>query len=161
MSSSQTTLKYSIYITKYIGVALIAGAVVYEGTMHTGISRYLILGLVGLILMCVGNILEAHKNKVDINMRYLFIITGLSFSTGFLSGGVQHYLDNPVYAGYLLSLGLFISYFTFHIKEKLRVTTQSAVAVTILEGSVFFFSTFVLPTVIPSLSTKDLSEYEH
>jgi uncharacterized membrane protein len=100
------------YIAKYLGVALIAGSVVHIGTLQNGVTRYVVLIAIGLILTILGNLKEAKEHGQKINLNYFLIITGLSFATGFLSGGIQHYLDNPSYAGVLLGIGIVITYIT-------------------------------------------------
>lgn len=138
--------KYFIYIIKYLGVALIAGSVVHVGTLHNGTTRYIVLGIAGLLLMVLGNLIEAKQNGEKINMKYLAIITGLSLATGFLSGGIQHYLDNPGYAGYLLATGLLFSYIIFFMKDKIKVAARNVCVVALISILILIISKN-LPTV--------------
>ena len=124
--------KYIIYLLKYLGVALVAGSVVHVGTLNNGLSRYVILGLVGLILMVTGNILEAKQTGEKINFKYFLIITTLSLATGFFSGGIQHYLDNPGYAGYLLAIGLLFSYIIFFLRDNIRLYWKNVIVVAVI-----------------------------
>ncbi len=135
--------KYITYIVKYLGVALIAGSVVHVGTLHNGTARYIILGITGLVLMIIGNIIEAKQNKEKIDLTYLAIVTGLSLATGFLSGGIQHYLDNPMYAGYLLASGLFFSYIIFFLKDKSKILSKNIVLIACISALILFISSKV------------------
>ncbi len=110
---NQENKNFLIYVAKYIGVALISGSVVPIGTLQNGTTRYIVLIIIGLALMLYGNLKEAKNAGEKIGMSYLLIITALSFATGFLSGGIQHYLDNPVYAGWLLGIGAIGTYVMF------------------------------------------------
>lgn len=148
MKISKPNETYLVYLVKYLGVALISGSVVHIGTLQNGFTRYLLLGFVGVALMIIGNIIEAKQNGQKINLNYLLIITGLSFATGFLSGGVQHYMDNPTYAGYLLSIGLFVSYITFFLKDKLKISKNDIVLVFIISIAIFFLSNYVVSDYI-------------
>ncbi len=139
--------KYIIYLLKYLGVALIAGSVVHVGTLENGTTRYIVLGIIGLLLMLIGNILEAKQNSEQINLKYLTVITALSLATGFFSGGIQHYFDNPGYAGYLLSVGLFFSYITFFMRDKIRLYFKYLLVVTIISGVIIIGSSFINPSV--------------
>lgn len=121
--------EFLTYIAKYLGVALIAGSVVHIGTLENRTTRYFVLALVGLVLMLAGNIAEARQTNKKINLTFFVNVVGLSFATGFLSGGVQHYLDNPYYASYLLAIGLLVTYLTFFWKEKLLLTRKNALVV--------------------------------
>jgi hypothetical protein len=132
------------YVAKYLGVALIAGSVVHIGTLQNGVSRYAVLIAIGLVLTAVGNIKEAREHGQKINLNYFLTITGLSFATGFLSGGIQHYLDNPSYAGMLLGVGIIVTYVTFFLKDKLQLTKRNVVIVVLLAIVFILFSHFIM-----------------
>lgn len=138
--------KYLIYLLKYLGVALIAGSVVHVGTLQNGTTRYLVLGIIGLVSMLVGNILEAKQNGEKINLKYLIVITGLSLATGFFSGGIQHYLDNPNYAGYLLGIGLFFSYITFFMRDKITLYFKYIASIAFVALIIIIVSSFMSST---------------
>jgi predicted PurR-regulated permease PerM len=136
------------YIAKYLGVALIAGSVVHIGTLQNGVTRYVVLIGIGLVLTILGNLKEAKEHGQKINLNYLFIITGLSFATGFLSGGIQHYLDNPSYAGVLLGLGIIITYVTFFLKDKFKIEKKNLVIVITLAVLFMLFSHYVMDSTL-------------
>lgn len=132
--------KYIIYLLKYLGVALIAGGVVHVGTLNNGTTRYIVLGLIGLILMVIGNILESKQTGEKINFKYFLIITTLSLATGFFSGGIQHYLDNPGYAGYLLAIGLVFSYIIFFLRDKIVLRIKNIILVVLIAIGIILLS---------------------
>lgn len=136
------------YIAKYLGVALIAGSVVHIGTLQNGVTRYVVLIWIGLILTILGNIKEAKEHGQKINLNYFLIITGLSFATGFLSGGIQHYLDNPSYAGILLGIGIIITYVTFFLKDKFKIEKKNLAVVVILAILFMLFSHYVMDNTL-------------
>lgn len=144
MQIKKNNKNFLIYICKYLGVALIAGSVVHIGTLQNGFGRYIVLMIIGLLLMLVGNVLEAKENGLKINLNYLLLITGLSFATGFLSGGIQHYLDNPSYAGILLGIGLLGAYLTYFIKEKVVLKTKNIFIVAIFSFFLILFSVYIM-----------------
>lgn len=144
MKITQDNKNYLVYIAKYLGVALISGSVVHIGTLQNGVMRYIILMGIGMVLMMLGNISEAKQLGNKINTRFLLVITGLSLATGFLSGGVQHYIDNPVYAGYLLAIGGVVTYITFFMKEKSILKTKNVLLVVLLGIVILFFSNFII-----------------
>lgn len=136
------------YIAKYLGVALIAGSVVHIGTLQNGVTRYVVLIAIGLILTILGNLKDAKEHGQKINLNYFLIITGLSFATGFLSGGIQHYLDNPSYAGVLLGIGVVITYITFFLKDNLKLKKKNIGAVVLLAVVFILFSHFVMDNTL-------------
>lgn len=136
------------YIAKYLGVALIAGSVVHIGTLQNGVTRYVVLIVVGLILTILANLTEAKEQGQKINPNYFLIITGLSFATGFFSGGIQHYLDNPSYAGILLGVGIIVTYITFFLKDKLQLTKRNIIVVTLVAIVFILFSHFIMDNAL-------------
>jgi peptidoglycan/LPS O-acetylase OafA/YrhL len=144
MQLSSENKSFLIYIGKYLGVALIAGSVVHIGTLQNAFFRYIFLAIIGLFLMMLCSILEAKQNKQEINFRFLSVLVGLSFATGFLSGGVQHYLDNPVYAGYLLSIGFFVAYVTYFWSHNVQPKKKNVLIVFTLSLLFLLFSNFIL-----------------
>jgi phosphoglycerol transferase MdoB-like AlkP superfamily enzyme len=137
---------FVVYVLKYLGIALIAGSIVHVGTLDVGTTRYIILASIGLVLMTVGNILESRQKGERINIKYLVLITSLSLTTGFLSGGIQHYLDNPLYAGYLLGIGLIGTFITFFIKEKSALKTKNIILISGISIAIVLISVFLVPS---------------
>lgn len=155
MQISNGNKQFLTYVSKYLGVALIAGSVVHIGTLDNSFLRYVVLMAIGLILMMIGNILEAKANGQKINTKYLLLITGLSFTTGFLSGGVQHYLDNPSYAGVLLSIGLVGAYVTYFIKENMSLKRKNLIFVIIISIFIIIFSNYIMDDVLLGANHHD------
>jgi len=141
--------KFIIYLTSYLGVALIGGSIVHIGAFDSHSTRYVILGIIGLVLMITGSVFEAQANKEALSIKYFGIVTALAIATGFLSGGIQHYLDDPVYAGYLLAIGLVVAYVTFGSKYNLPTTTRGLVTVLVLGVLIVFASNTILHEIDP------------
>lgn len=150
--------EFLIYIAKYLGVALIAGSVVHIGTLDNGTTRYFVLALIGLVLMLAGNIAEAKQTNQKINLKFFLSIIALSFATGFLSGGVQHYLDNPPYASYLLSIGLLVAYIAFFMKDKVSLTGKNVAVVSVISLLLLFSSQFITAEFLESFHIELDSE---
>ncbi len=148
MDINKSHYAFFTYIAKYLGVALIAGSVVHIGTLQNRVTRYVVLIGIGLIFTIIGNIKEAKEHGQKINLNYFLIITGLSFATGFLSGGIQHYLDNPSYAGILLGLGMIITYVTFFLKDRFKIEKRNLAVVIILAILFMLFSHYVMDNTL-------------
>ena len=148
MDINKSHYAFFTYIAKYLGVALIAGSVVHIGTLQNRVTRYVVLIGIGLIFTIIGNIKEAKEHGQKINLNYFLIITGLSFATGFLSGGIQHYLDNPSYAGILLGLGMIITYVTFFLKDRFKIEKRNLAVVVILAILFMLFSHYVMDNTL-------------
>ena len=60
------------YIAKYLGIALIAGSVVHIGTLQNGVTRYVVLIIIGLILTILGGLKEAKAKLFFDHYRLVF-----------------------------------------------------------------------------------------
>lgn len=140
---------FLVYLTSYLGVALIGGSIVHVGTLDVHSTRYIVLGVIGLILMIIGSTLEAKIKKEPLNAKYFGIVSALAIATGFLSGGIQHYLDNPIYAGYLLAIGLIVAYVAFAHKYHFGTSTSGLLAAIGIGLAIIFVSNTVLHEAIP------------
>lgn len=149
------------YIAKYLGVALIAGSVVHIGTLQNGATRYVILIVIGLMLTILGNIKEAKGQGQKINLNYFLIITGLSFATGFLSGGIQHYLDNPSYAGMLLGIGIIVTYVTFFLKDTFKIEKKNLAVVIMFAVLLMLFSHYVMDNTLLGTDHHESESAQH
>lgn len=145
---TENNRKFLIYLISYLGVAMIGGSIVHMGTLDQHAVRYAILGIIGLGLMLVGNILEAKLNQEPINLKYVGLVSALALATGFLSGGIQHYLDNPLFAGSLLGIGLVVAYLTF-AKKYHFATTQTGVVTVVVIGLVIILGSVIVHDLIP------------
>lgn len=141
--------KFLVYLTSYLGVAMIGGSIVHIGTLDANSTRYIVLGVIGMVLMIGSSMFEARINKEVAGFKYFAIATALAIATGFLSGGIQHFLDNPIYAGYLLSVGLVVAYVTFAHKYHLATTTQGLVTVIVIGLLILLVSNTLLHDVVP------------
>jgi hypothetical protein len=146
---SEANKKFLVYLTSYLGVALIGGSIVHVGTLDAHSTRYVVLGIVGLVLMITGNVLEAQVQREPLNIKYFGIVSALAIATGFLSGGIQHYLDNPIYAGYLLAIGLLVAYVTFAQKYHFGTTARGLMTAVGIGLAIIFVSNTVLHEAIP------------
>ena len=144
MKLSPEHQNFALYLAKYLGIALISGSVVHIGTLAEGTLRYAILMITGLILMTYGNITEARKKGETVHLSYFFTITILSLTTGFMSGGIQHYLDNPTYAGTLLGIGCIGAYLTYFSKEKIKITARQVLVITCIGIGIIALSRYII-----------------
>ena len=88
------------------------------------------------------------KNE-PLNVKYFGIVGALAIATGFLSGGIQHYLDNPIYAGYLLAIGLVVAYVAFGQKYHYGTSMKGLVIALAIGMVIIIFSNTVLHEAIP------------
>ena len=105
------------HMLRYCGVGLISGSIVHAGTLGGSVFKYVILIICGMIAFAIGNLIE-HKNVQNKELLiFIAISTVVSIGTGMVSGGVQHYLDNPIFGAGIITLGLIISYISFTYRD--------------------------------------------
>jgi hypothetical protein len=64
----------------------------------------------------------------------------LSFGTGMLSGGIQHYPDNPAYGSILLSLGLILTFISLSYKDFADVITKKIIGLMVIISLTMYLS---------------------
>ncbi len=115
---------YVSHILRYVGVGLVSGSIVHAGTLGGDSLKYIVLILMGIVAFTVGTLME-HSQKFDKHLlSFILISVVVSIGTGMVSGGTQHYLDDPLFGALILPLGLFIGYLAFIVrdfKEKISV----------------------------------------
>ena len=153
-------LKYAfiIHICKYLGIALVSGSIVHAGTLGGSSSKYIGLIIVGIFLTVFGNLLENKIKNIKIDGHMLILAILLSFGTGMLSGGVQHYSDNPAYGSILLSFGLILTFVSLAYKDFAQVVSKKSLSI-IAVVSVFLY--FLLSTVGADLVSKLPSDHHN
>lgn len=124
-------LKYAflIHICKYLGIALVSGSIVHAGTLGGNIHKYIALIAVGIFLTVLGNYLEYKVKNIKVGANILLLAILLSFGTGMLSGGIQHFDDKPAYGSILLSLGLILTFISLAYKDFASVVTKKSLSI--------------------------------
>jgi len=112
-SSITPNSAFASHMLRYVGVGLISGSIVHAGTLGGGSIGYISLIMVGIFCFTIGNLLEYRDEKIVTLLRYIGISVIVSIGTGMVSGATQHYLDGPVFASMLLSIGLLLAYISF------------------------------------------------
>jgi uncharacterized membrane protein len=146
-------LKYAflIHICKYLGIALVSGSIVHAGTLGGSSSKYFALIVVGIFLTVLGNYLEYKVKNIKIGANILLLAILLSFGTGMLSGGIQHYSDNPAYGSILLSFGLILTFVSLAYKDFANVVSKKSLSIIAIISIVLYFA---LSTVGANLVSK-------
>lgn len=152
-------LKYAFvtHICKYLGIALVAGSIVHAGTLGGNTYKYISLIIVGICLTVIGNYLEYKIKNIRVGINLLLLAILLSFGTGMLSGGIQHYSDNPAYGSILLSLGLILTFISLAYKDFTAAVSMKAILIIV---SISTLSYIVLSTVGANMVTR-ISSNDH
>ncbi len=146
------------HILRYVGVGLISGSVVHAGTLGGGSLQYTVLILLGVIAFVVGTLLEERNKSEGSLLKYVLISVILSLGVGMVSGGTQHYLDGPVYASFLIPIGLGVGYLAFLFRDytsKVNLKRIVGIAMFIV---VSFGALYSIAHSIPTLEDHHASE---
>lgn len=150
-------LPFTINLMTLLSVGFIAGSVVHVGFNNSNNIYYIIFGVVGCFLFVLGNYLQEkliNKNQMG-GLRavtFLLVTLLLSISVGMVSGGLQHFLDFPAYATYLIPLGIFFSTLFYMIKNEYKPFNcylPILIASLLLSGVVFVGARQLAETVQP------------
>jgi hypothetical protein len=110
-------------------MGLIAGTIVHLGETEQ-IPRFLMLGIVGIILYVGASYSQESLWKRDPVQqervaKYVIYSLLLAVGIGMISGGTQHFLDFPVYASYLLPIGLVLALIAYILRNNLDLNLKS------------------------------------
>lgn len=154
---------YISHILRYVGVGLVSGSIVHAGTLGGGSLKYIVLILMGVIAFTIGTLMET-KRKVDRNLVFFILISVVvSIGTGMVSGGTQHYLDNPLFAAAILPIGLFIGYVAFLVRDFKEKVSTKRIVIALVGALIFWGGLYFIAHRIPVLENhyNDLRQLQH
>lgn len=138
---------YYSHILRYVGVGLISGSLVHAGTLGGSATKYIILVIMGIAAFTLGTYLENRSTASRLSFLVLSVI--VSVGTGMIGGGIQHYLDGPIYASFLIPLGIVISYVAFRYREDTSIPMRNllwVIAIALLcFGSLYTTAHYIHP----------------
>jgi len=146
------------HILRYVGVGLISGSIVHAGTLGGDTFYYFVLIMAGIICFTIGNLIEYRNEKTITLLRYISISVIVSIGTGMVSGATQHYLDGPVFASILLSLGLLLAYVSFVYRDSKGALSVKKVLTAILLSFVFWFILSTIAHRLPEVEDHHANE---
>ncbi len=115
---------YFNYISLYLGIALVGGAIVHWPNSPLKNS---VLIMIGLALFLFGSYIEARKGGRGQLPRYLFLSALLSIGVGMISGSIQHFDDFPAYCSVLIPFGVLLSLLAYSVREATATARQLAI----------------------------------
>jgi uncharacterized protein (DUF305 family) len=120
---TSVTLPYFVYLMYFLGVGFLGGAIVH---FPVNPNLYGIIGLVGAIIFTVASTLnEWLTNKRHVLqegvIKIILYSLVLSIGLGMISGGIQHFVDFPVYASYLIPGGFIISLIGYVLNKEIKL----------------------------------------
>ncbi|HWI60523.1 MAG TPA: hypothetical protein VNT75_01655 [Symbiobacteriaceae bacterium] len=121
---------YVNYVLLFLGMGLISGAIVH---MPVDPVKYTMISMVGAVMFGFASFINDIRGQENMGVgaivKYLICSLVLSVGIGMMSGGIQHFSDNPTYAAMLIPLGFGLSLFSFIIKNNAKLSAKRAYAV--------------------------------
>lgn len=150
LSEKQSVEKaYASHLLRYVGVGLISGSIVHMGTLGGGYLRYIILIVLGVIAFIAGTLMEKRDATASIT-SFIIISVILSIGVGMVSGGTQHYLDGPIYAAFLIPLGLIIGYCAFLVRDYRSEVALKRIGIMLSVAAVLYGILYYVAHKIPA-----------
>jgi hypothetical protein len=116
---------YVNYVLLFLGMGLISGAIVH---MPVDPVKYTAIMLIGAAMFGFASFITEIRGQANLGVRG--IVRALAFSLllsvgiGMMSGGIQHFSDNPAYSATLIPTGFAISLFSFVLKSGVRLSVK-------------------------------------
>jgi len=149
---------FASHMLRYVGVGLISGSIVHAGTLGGDAFNYIVLITAGIICFTIGNLVEYRNEKTVTLLRYIGISVIVSIGTGMVSGATQHYLDGPIFASMLLSLGLLLAYVSFVYRDFKGDLSVKKVLIAILLSFVLWFILSTIAHRLPEVEDHHANE---
>lgn len=153
---------YASHLLRYVGVGLISGSIVHMGTLGGGYTRYIILISLGVIAFIIGTLMEKRDSANSIS-TFIIISVILSIGVGMVSGGTQHYLDGPVYAAFLIPIGIIVGYYSFLIRDHRSEVTLKKILVMLFAAitltGILYYVAHKIPTVEDHHGTEQVTNH--
>ena len=137
---------YFSYIAMFVGMGLISGSIVHAA--QEGIfNRSIFLMGIGVILFSIGSfinevIFKTGNIEREGVLRYILFSLFLAMGVGMISGSTQHFFDTPIYASYLMPIGVFLSSLAFALRnnyELSKATWGKLIAAGLIFAGVLFY----------------------
>lgn len=117
-------LPFLAYFLLLASTSFIAGGIVHVG-LGENTAYYIALTIVGIVCFTIGNYLQEfvlRKNSRSTPLgTFLLVSFVLSIGMGMMTGGVQHFLDNPAYSAVLIPIGLMLAISAFTWREEISL----------------------------------------
>lgn len=120
-------LPFLAYFLMLASTSFIAGGIVHLG-LGEHVPYYLGLAVLGVVCFTAGNYLQEfvlRRAARPANLpRFLLVSFVLSVGIGMVTGGVQHFLDNPAYSAALIPAGLVLALLAFAAREGVQLSSK-------------------------------------
>jgi drug/metabolite transporter (DMT)-like permease len=158
-------LPYLIYIGLFIGTGFLSGSIVH---FPMNPARFSIIGVIGALIFTVCSTLnEKLYNKENYQkegmVKIIIFSLILSLGIGMISGAIQHFDEEPLYASYLIPLGIFVSLLGYVLKNTIRFPLKKSLAmigITIATLTLLGFSLHTFAHNYES-TTHDQTDHHH
>lgn len=133
---------YIVYVVYFLGVGMTSSGIVL---MPFNAVRYSIILAIGLFLFSAGSfinefIIDRKQASLAKILKLVTFSLTLAIGIGMISGGISHFKESPVYASYLIPLGIIVSIFSFLIKNAYQLSRK--------ELRVFVIGVFVVTVIL-------------
>ncbi len=151
-------LPYLVYIGLFIGTGFLSGSIVH---FPMNPARFSIIGVIGAFIFALSSTInEKYFNKANFEKEGLLKIIAfsliLSLGVGMVSGAVQHFDEEPLYASYLIPTGIMISLIGYILKNDIRFTFKKFAAL----GSATLITLLVLGFTLQSI-VREQTPHSH
>lgn len=152
-------LPYLVYIGLFIGTGFLSGSIVHY-PMNP--ARFTVIGIIGaLIFTTSSTVNEKYFNKQNFQkeglLKIIIFSLILSLGIGMISGAVQHFDEEPLYASYLIPLGLLVSLIGYILKNDIRFSVKKFAVL----GTVLLIALAVLGFSLRSLAHEIGPSHSH
>ena len=156
--------RYLAFVGMFVGAGFISGSIVHMGEgINTWDVSVLIVGVI--FFLASTSVQEFVFNKRNFKdsqvLKFLLYSIVLAIGVGMASGGIQHFVDTPVYSSYLVPTGLGLGVIAFFLKEKEVFAPKKWLQIISIVVSVTIVSILILGQIGQALPEYLLHKQSH
>jgi hypothetical protein len=117
---------YVVYVVYFLGVGMTSSGIVL---MPFNPIRYSIILTLGLLLFSAGSyinefVIDKKQASLGKISKLVLVSLTLAIGIGMISGGISHFKESPIYASYLIPIGMIVSIKSFMIKNGYKLSIK-------------------------------------
>jgi uncharacterized protein (DUF305 family) len=123
LSHRAATGRFASTLSLFLGTGFISGAIVHSAGVFAWYEFFLFC--IGILLFTLGAYQQIRQGLITTVLplpKFLGMTALLSVGIGILSGGIQHFLDTPQFATWMIALGLPIGGIMYLAREQLSLS---------------------------------------
>jgi hypothetical protein len=161
---ASVVMSYAGYVGCFVGAGLISGGVVHYPLDPARYTQIAVAGVAVFVAATICNELAITKGSRPTALAVVRLVVAsllLSIGIGMLSGGIQHFMDFPARATFLIPLGLLLSFTAYLLWRGIDLRAGSTLRAGATVVGIAAAAFLGLTQFVDTLETADAESHDH